>query len=254
MDTYSEESDRQHRKTMVDDQSARPLPRHVAIIMDGNGRWATQHGLPRALGHREGVKALKPLVKESARLGIGVLTVYAFSTENWTRPTPEINTLMALLEEFLHQETPELKAEGVRIQTIGNTAALPESAQRALSWARAETANETRMILNLALNYGGRDELVRAVNRWVNDPSIPKPERTLDASTLEHYLDTAGLPDPDLLIRSSGELRLSNFLLWQLAYAEIYITDTLWPDFTAEEFNQALVTYKQRARRFGGLG
>lgn len=253
MDTHSEESARQNHGAM-DDSTDRPLPKHVAIIMDGNGRWATKHGLPRVYGHREGVKTLKPLVKESARLGIEVLTVYAFSTENWTRPALEVDTLMSLLEEFLHQETPELKAEGVRIQTIGNIAELPQSAQRALTWARAETAQENRMILNLALNYGGRDELVRAVNRWLNDANISSRERKLDTSTLEHYLDTAGLPDPDLLIRSSGELRLSNFLLWQLAYAEIYITDTLWPDFTAEEFNQALVTYQQRARRFGGLG
>lgn len=253
MDTYSEESDRQHHEA-GEDSPVRPLPKHVAIIMDGNGRWATKHGLPRVYGHREGVKTLKPLVKESARLGIEVLTVYAFSTENWSRPALEVNTLMSLLEEFLHQETPELKAEGVRIQTIGNIAELPESAQRALSWARTETAPESRMILNLALNYGGRDELVRAVNRWLNDSYIPNAGRKLDTATLEHYLDTAGLPDPDLLIRSSGELRLSNFLLWQLAYAEIYITDTLWPDFTPKEFNHALVTYQQRARRFGGLG
>ncbi len=253
MDTYSEEPATQHRATPID-TSAGALPRHVAIIMDGNGRWAIQHGMPRVLGHRQGVKALKPLVKECARLGIEVLTVYAFSTENWSRPAAEVNTLMSLLEEFLHQETPELKTEGVRIRTIGNISDLPEPAQNALAWARQETVNETRMVLNLALNYGGRDELVRAVNRWINDPSVPQTERKLDPGTLERYLDTAGLPDPDLLIRSSGELRLSNFLLWQLAYAEIYITDTLWPDFTAKEFSQALYTYQQRARRFGGLG
>ncbi len=250
MDTYPEESDAQHSEVTI----TRALPRHVAIIMDGNGRWATQHGLPRVFGHREGVKALKPIVKESARLGIEVLTVYAFSTENWTRPPAEVNTLMSLLEEFLHQETPELKAEGVCIKTIGNISALPEPAQRALAWAREETAKETRMVLNIALNYGGRDELVRAVNRWLSDPSVTSSGKRLDALTLERYLDTAGLPDPDLLIRSSGEIRLSNFLLWQLAYAEIYITDTLWPDFTAKELAQALYTYQQRDRRFGGIG
>lgn len=253
MDTYPEESDAHYREASGRNE-LRGLPRHVAIIMDGNGRWATQHGLPRVLGHREGVKALKPIVKESARLGIEVLTVYAFSTENWTRPAAEVDTLMSLLEEFLHQETPELKAEGVRIKTIGNIAVLPEPAQRALSWARAETSQETRMVLNIALNYGGRDELIRAVNRWLGDLSQVDSHQSLDAATLERYLDTAGLPDPDLLIRSSGEIRLSNFLLWQLAYAEIYITDTLWPDFTAHELSQALDTYQQRDRRFGGIG
>lgn len=253
MDTYPEESDAHYREAAGRNE-LRGLPKHVAIIMDGNGRWATQHGLPRVLGHREGVKALKPIVKESARLGIEVLTVYAFSTENWTRPVAEVDTLMSLLEEFLHQETPELKAEGVRIKTIGNIAALPEAAQRALSWARAETSQETRMVLNIALNYGGRDELIRAVNRWLGDTTQRDSHQSLDAVTLEQYLDTAGLPDPDLLIRSSGEIRLSNFLLWQLAYAEIYITDTLWPDFTADELSQALDTYQQRDRRFGGIG
>ncbi|AEJ39895.1 undecaprenyl pyrophosphate synthetase [Sulfobacillus acidophilus TPY] len=228
-----------------------PIPRHIAIIMDGNGRWAWQRGLNRAYGHREGVKALKPIVKEAARLGIEVLTVYAFSTENWRRPAEEVEALMDLLVEFLASETAELKAEGVQIRTIGAIDALPERCQAALQKAAAETAEENRLVLNLALNYGARDEIVRAVNRWrAAEPTATR----LDEATLNRYLDTAGLPDPDLVIRSSGELRLSNFLLWQMAYAEIYVTDTLWPDFGPGDLHQALEAYQRRQRRFGGLG
>lgn len=227
------------------------LPRHVAIIMDGNGRWAKQQGLDRALGHRQGVKALKPIVKEAVRLGIEVLTLYAFSTENWRRPSREVDILMGLLVEFLASETPELKAEGVRIRTIGDIARLPEPARQSLAWAMAETSRETAMTLNLALNYGGRDELLRAVNRWRSQ--TPEGE-LLTESALDQYLDTAGLPDPDLLIRSSGEFRISNFLLWQLAYAEIYISRKYWPDFDPEELHQAIRDYQTRHRRFGGLG
>jgi undecaprenyl diphosphate synthase len=226
------------------------LPRHIAIIMDGNGRWAQQRGLDRTVGHRQGVKALKPIVKEAARIGIDVLTVYAFSTENWRRPSQEVEVLMGLLVEFLASETPELKEEGVRIRTIGDIARLPMPAQQSLSWAQAETASQTRMILNLALNYGARDEILRAVNRWWQE----NPGDVLTEAQLSAYLDTADLPDPDLLIRSSGEFRISNFLLWQLAYAEIYISDTLWPDFDAAELRRAIRAYQARHRRFGGLG
>ncbi len=225
-------------------------PRHVAIIMDGNGRWAQQRGMDRTWGHREGVKALKPIVKESSRLGIEVLTVYAFSTENWRRPLQEVDVLMGLLVEFLAQETPELRDEGVKIRTIGDIERLPDSARRSLDWAKAETAAETRMVLNLALNYGARDEILRAVNRWCRDDAATP----LTEECLAGYLDTAGLPDPDLLIRSSGEFRLSNFLLWQLAYAEIFISNKLWPDFDPEEFRRAIRDYQARHRRFGGLG
>jgi undecaprenyl diphosphate synthase len=227
------------------------LPRHIAIIMDGNGRWAQQRGLERSLGHREGVKALKPIVKEASRIGIEVLTVYAFSTENWRRPSEEVNVLMTLLVEFLASETQELKDEGVKIRTIGNIGKLPDRAQQSLAWAMAKTAGETRLILNLALNYGARDEILRAVNRWaVERPS----DARLDEDSLGGYLDTAGLPDPDLLIRSSGEFRISNFLLWQLAYAEIFVSRKLWPDFDPAEFRRAIRDYQARHRRFGGLG
>lgn len=229
------------------------LPRHIAIIMDGNGRWAHRKGLSRAEGHREGVKVLKPIVRECSAIGIDVLTVYAFSTENWARPQGEIDALMALLVEFLRSETAELKSQGVRIQTIGNVAGLPAGAQAALAAATQETASQTRMVLNLALNYGGRDELVRAVNRWLDENRPLDRETCLTAHAVTSHLDTAGLPDPDLLIRSSGEMRISNFLLWQLAYAEIYVTETLWPDFDPVELHKAIVAYQQRVRRFGGL-
>lgn len=232
---------------------AGPLPRHVAIIMDGNGRWARQRGLSRAEGHRQGVRALKPIVKEARRTGIAVLTVFAFSTENWRRPPEEVDALMALLVEFLRSETAELKAEGVKIQTIGNVSALPVSCQEAIHEAVRETRQQKRMILNLALNYGARDEIVRAVNQWL-DHHHPETGDRLTREELEEYLDTKGLPDPDLLIRSSGELRLSNFLLWQSAYTEFYITETLWPDFRPDEFRQALEEYRHRQRRFGRLG
>ncbi len=251
MDNYTDESS-PPATAMSGALKNRPLPRHIAIIMDGNGRWAIQHGLPRVLGHRQGVKALKPIVKECSRLGIEVLTVYAFSTENWSRPLAEVTTLMALLEEFLDSETPELKDQGVRIRTIGHLEQLPKAAQAALARSCAETDGQTKMVLNLALNYGGRDELVRAVNRWLAEQRSKGANHDLDVATVERYLDTAGLPDPDLLIRSSGELRLSNFLLWQMAYSEIYITDVLWPDFTPEELLRAIEVYQQRDRRFGG--
>ena len=196
---------------------------------------------------------MKPIVKECAALGIQVLTVYAFSTENWARPQVEVNALWDLLVEFLRSETPELKAEGVRIQTIGNVGALPPRAQRAIDAAKHDTAEQTRMVLNLALNYGGRDELVRAVNRWLDEQRPVPEERYVTANAIAQHLDTAGLPDPDLLIRSSGELRISNFLLWQLAYAEIYVTTTLWPDFNPMELHKAIHAYQNRDRRFGGL-
>lgn len=241
----------QESNSPADPLLSRHLPRHIAIIMDGNGRWAQRRGLDRTVGHREGVKALKPIVKEAARLGIEVLTAYAFSTENWRRPSQEIDVLMGLLVEFLASETPELKEEGVRIRTIGDIRKLPLSAQQSLNWAMTETSQQRRLILNLALNYGGRDEILRAVNSWRHQT----PEGTeLTEAELNRYLDTAGLPDPDLLIRSSGEFRLSNFLLWQLAYAEIYISDKLWPDFGPADLQAAIRDYQTRHRRFGGLG
>ncbi len=225
------------------------MPRHIAIIMDGNGRWAKARNLPRALGHRQGVLALKPIVKTCARIGVSVLTVYAFSTENWIRPKSEVDALMSLLMEFLRAETAELKMEGVSIRTIGNISKLPARALAALQESMQRTADEKRMILNLALNYGGRDELVRAVNRWARQGG----DQALTEEILANYLDTAGLPDPDLLIRSSGEERISNFMLWQIAYAEIYVTKTMWPDFDPEELIKAIRAFQSRTRRFGAV-
>ena len=218
--------------------------------MDGNGRWAKARHLPRALGHRQGVLALKPIVKSCARMGVRILTVYAFSTENWIRPAAEIDSLMDLLMEFLRSETEELKAEGVSIRAIGDISALPGRAQGALNEAIETTAGQRRMVLNLALNYGGRDELVRAVNRWLQERGQSSSEPLTEAGLAAH-LDTAGMPDPDLLIRSSGEERLSNFMLWQIAYAEIYVTKTLWPDVDQSELVRAVRAYQARARRFG---
>ncbi|MCY0881332.1 MAG: isoprenyl transferase [Firmicutes bacterium] len=231
--------------------ASRTMPHHVAIIMDGNGRWAQEHGLHRSLGHREGAKALKPIVKESLALGIQALTVYAFSTENWRRPAAEVDILMDLLVEFLQAETPELKQEGVHIRTIGHIAALPLHVQNALAEAEKQTRPNSRLILNLALNYGGRDEIIRAMERWLAEKGESSVQR-LSVEQFSQYLDTAGLPDLDLLIRTSGEMRVSNFLLWQLAYAEIFITHTLWPDFSPNELRYAIYCFQNRQRRFGG--
>jgi undecaprenyl diphosphate synthase len=228
--------------------------RHLAIIMDGNGRWATRRGLPRAAGHRAGIEALRRVVRACPDLGIEVLTVYAFSTENWRRPAAEVDALMQLLVEFLGSETAELKSQGVRIATIGEVTALPRPSQEALRRSLQETASERRLILNLALNYGGRHEIVRAARKLAERVQA----RQLDpgAITEEVFasaLDTAGLPEPDLLIRASGEHRLSNFLLWQLAYTEMWVTPTLWPDFDVNHLTEALEAYRHRDRRYGGL-
>jgi undecaprenyl diphosphate synthase len=228
--------------------------RHLAIIMDGNGRWAVRRGLPRVAGHRAGIEALRRVVRACPDLGIDVLTVYAFSTENWRRPPDEVSALMNLLVEFLGSETPELKAQGVCIRTIGDIGALPERSRVALAEAMAATAGETRLILNLALNYGGRHEIVRACRKLAAEVKAGRLEPdAIDEARFADALDTAGLPEPDLLIRASGEERLSNFLLWQLAYTEIWVTDTLWPDFGVAELEEALADFRRRDRRYGGL-
>lgn len=228
--------------------------RHVAIIMDGNGRWAKLRALPRAAGHRAGIEALRRVVKAAPTLGIEVLTVYAFSTENWRRPHEEVSALMSLLVEFLGQETPELKAEGVSIRAIGDVSGLPEAARVALHRSIADTADQHRLILNLALNYGGRSEIVRAARKLAEMVQKGALSPTaIDESGFASALDTAGLPDPDLLIRASGEERLSNFLLWQSAYTELWITPTLWPDFDRSDLEAALEAFAGRRRRYGGL-
>ncbi|MBE3571656.1 MAG: isoprenyl transferase [Moorella humiferrea] len=243
--------DRKGKETELDPGK---MPRHVAIIMDGNGRWARSRGLPRAAGHRAGVEALRDIVRACVDWGIPILTVYAFSTENWKRPQEEVRGLMNLLVEYMRRELPELKQEGVQVRALGRLEALPQEARRELERAWRETAGNRRLILNLALNYGGRAELVdacREISRKVLAGEL-HPENIND-DVLQKALYTGDLPDPDLLIRPSGEMRLSNFLLWQLAYTELWFTDIYWPDFRRENLRQALLDYQQRERRFGGL-
>jgi undecaprenyl diphosphate synthase len=228
------------------------LPQHVAVIMDGNGRWAKRRGLPRIMGHRRGVDTLKTLLRCCRDWGIGALTAYAFSTENWGRPMEEVDFLMTLFERVLRQELMEMMAENVRIRFVGNLAALPHSLQGEIEQAVTETKDNQGIDFTVATNYGGRQEIVQAcralaaqVQRGELNPEDITEER------FSQHLYTAPTHDPDLLIRTSGEMRISNFLLWQLAYAEIYVTDTLWPDFDTSEFHRALVAYQQRDRRFG---
>lgn len=226
--------------------------RHVAIIMDGNGRWAAQRGLPREAGHRAGIEALRRVVRGAPDLGVEMLTVYAFSTENWRRPASEVSALMSLLVEFLESETPELAAEGVRLATIGDLSLLPQASQAALRRALANTAGGERLRLTLALNYGGRAEIVRAAKKLVRVVQAGCVSLAdVDEQMFASLLDTHALPDPELLIRASGEERLSNFLLWQSAYTELWVTDTLWPDFGVEHLQQALLAFASRDRRYG---
>ena len=230
------------------------LPKHVAIIMDGNGRWAKKRGLPRSLGHRAGVEMIRSAVKTCSSLGIKVLTVYAFSTENWKRPLEEVEVLMKLLTEYLQQETAELNSKNVRIRAIGKQEDLPLVAQKELERAKKLTENNTGLILNLALNYGGRVEILNAVRKIASLVQAGECKvEEIDEELFGSFLYTFGLPDPDLLIRTSGEMRVSNYLLWQLAYTELYITETLWPDFNKVELLKALLNYQQRDRRYGGL-
>ena len=230
------------------------LPRHIAIIMDGNGRWAAQRGLPRMAGHTEGIKSVKEMITLCRDLGIRALTIYAFSQENWKRPAPEITALMMLLERYLQMELEALVEKGARFRAIGRVTSLPESA---LAWVRKverETAHLDKLNLTVALSYGGRSEIVDAVQRLAEDVRTGAVEPAkIDETLLEGYLSTHGLPDPDLLIRTSGETRISNFLLWQLAYTEMYFTPTLWPDFRRREALLALLDYQSRERRFGRL-
>jgi undecaprenyl diphosphate synthase len=228
------------------------LPRHIAIIMDGNGRWAKQRGLPRMVGHRQGVKALKQLVRCCNDWGIEALTVYAFSTENWQRPAAEVEFLMGLFERVLLEELVELHDQGVRLSFIGDRAGLPDRLQQIITQVTAQTANNPGLHLVIAVNYGGRDELVRACQQ-ISD-RVQRGELTRDAitaATITEHLMTQTIPDPDLLIRTSNEMRLSNFLPWQLAYTELYFSPTLWPDFGVAQLHQALLAYQQRDRRFG---
>jgi len=225
--------------------------RHVAIIMDGNGRWAAARGEPRVVGHRAGLEALRRVVRAAPSLGIEYLSVYAFSTENWKRPAEEVDALMDLLVEYLRSEIDELDRERVRMAFLGDSTALPERCQQEMDRAVRRTSGNRGLVLAIAMNYGGRDEIVRAVRRLLEADLDPA---RLDESSFGEHLDTAGLPDPDLVIRASGEMRLSNFMLWQTAYAEIYVAPQYWPDFDQAVLQQALEAFARRERRFGGLG
>ncbi len=229
------------------------LPRHIAIIMDGNGRWAKRRHLPRIAGHRAGIRAVRQAVEASARVGVPFLTLYAFSVENWKRPHTEIKLLMSLLREYLKKEIGELTRQNIRLEVIGRIQELPKPVLQDLQNALDETRQNTGMRLILALNYGARAELVDAVNELLAHAKR-NGSMTVDEALLSNHLYTRGLPDPDLLIRTSGELRLSNFLLWQVAYAELWVTETLWPDFTQKDLFQAIIDFQKRERRYGGLG
>jgi undecaprenyl diphosphate synthase len=230
------------------------LPRHVAVIMDGNGRWAKLRHKPRVEGHRAGIASVRDVVETSARLGLQVLTLYAFSVENWKRPQSEVTTLMGLLKRYLRSELDTLLRNNIRFRVIGRMEELPADVQDELRRGMERTADRTGLLFNIALNYGGRTEITDAVRRLSADVAAGRRELgAIDEDTLSSYLYTAGLPDPDLLIRTSGEMRVSNFLLWQIAYAEIWVTDVLWPDFRRKHLLQAVADFQKRERRYGGI-
>jgi len=229
------------------------LPRHIAVIMDGNGRWAKERHLPRVAGHRAGIDSVREIVETSARLGLDVLTLYAFSVENWKRPRSEVRTLMTLLKEYVRRELDNIHRNGIRFQTIGRVQELEISVQRELDRAIAQTRDNQGMILNVALNYSGRAELVDTFNRLHDELGSNGHGEAVSEELVSRFLYTSGIPDPDLLIRTSGEMRISNFLLWQIAYAEIWITPKYWPDFRRKDLFEAIVDYQRRDRRYGGI-
>jgi undecaprenyl diphosphate synthase len=228
------------------------VPQHVAVIMDGNGRWAKKKGAMRIFGHRNAIQAVRDVTEGCGELGIKYLTLYAFSTENWNRPKDEVDGLMQLLVNTLKQEIDRLMENQVRLQTIGDFSHLPGDCQDNLLWAKNQTEKNKGLTLVIALSYSGRWEILKAVNKIVREVKEGKlGESEINADTFENYLQTSGIPDPELLIRTSGEMRVSNFLLWQIAYTELYITPTLWPDFRKEHLYEAIWSYQQRERRFG---
>jgi len=230
------------------------LPKHIAIIMDGNGRWATRKGLPRSFGHKQGVSVLKKILKAAKNLGCKVITVYAFSTENWTRPTKEVDFLINLFSEVLKNEIKEIHEESTKIKFIGDLSPFPETLKKIISSSESLTKNNNKFLLNVCVNYGGRQEIVKAAKELALKSSSGeiKPSE-VNEELFNSELLTSGIKDPELLIRTSGEKRISNFLLWQLAYSEIYISDVLWPDFNEFEFLKAIIDYQSRNRRFGGI-
>lgn len=238
----------------IENKKAAILPKHVAIIMDGNGRWAKKHGLARSEGHKRGVGRVREIVEEAVRLKIKVLTLYAFSTENWKRPKQEVDLLMRLLRLFLNKEINRLKKNNIRFHCIGRLDEFPDSVLQVLYKVMEETSQNSGLVLNLALNYGGRAEIIDAVNKIIQDKETGRFIPVLiDEIEFSKYLYTKGLPDPDLLIRTSGEQRISNFLLWQISYSELYFTKKLWPEFSKKDFFAAISDYQRRARRFGAI-
>ncbi|MCC6805585.1 MAG: isoprenyl transferase [Anaerolineae bacterium] len=232
----------------IRENAPKRVPKHIAIIMDGNGRWAKARGLPRAEGHRQGTENLRRILRAAVENGIDILTIYAFSTENWSRPRAEVRMLLRILETVIDRELNELHEEGVQLRHIGQLEGISPALQKKIHHAMDLTRNNTRLILNIAFNYGGRDEIVHAVRRIIAD-GIPADQ--VNEQVISSYLYTSDLPDPDLIIRTSGELRVSNFLIWQGAYSEYYATPTYWPDFDEAELKHALEAYTQRKRRFG---
>ncbi|MFD2657170.1 isoprenyl transferase [Gracilibacillus thailandensis] len=230
------------------------IPKHIAIIMDGNGRWAQKRGLPRIAGHREGMDNVKRIVKAANQLQVEILTLYAFSTENWKRPSTEVEYIMKLPIDFLQHYLPELVEENVRIQTIGEFDDLPKNTKAAIQKAKDQTSDNNGLILNIAINYGSRFEMIRSIKEICQEVQEGKYGiEEITETTLSDHLYTSHIKDPDLLIRTSGELRLSNFLLWQSAYTELWFTDTLWPDFSTAEFEKAINDFQKRKRRYGGI-
>jgi undecaprenyl diphosphate synthase len=232
---------------------ANRVPKHIAIIMDGNGRWAGMRKLPRVAGHRAGIESVRDIIESAALLGVDVLTLYAFSIENWKRPKREINTLMNLLKEYIQRELENVKKKNIRFQAIGRIQELEGSVRTGLRRAMDETKENTGMLLNVALNYSGRAELVDTFNRMFLELKKNGHKTPIDEDLVSRFLYTSGIPDPDLLIRTSGEMRISNFLLWQIAYSEIYITSTFWPDFRRRHLLEAVLEYQQRDRRYGAI-
>ncbi len=238
----------QELKEKIDFQK---VPGHVAVIMDGNGRWAVERGLPRHEGHRQGVETVREVVRCANELGIKIITMFAFSTENWRRPAWEVNYLMSLPEKYFQTELPELIRENVKVNLLGDSSRLPGKVKKAVDEGTEATRNNTGMILNFALNYGGRSEILLAVNRMLQDAREGKIKGKVNEKDFNRYLYTSELPDPDLLIRTSGEKRISNFLLWQLAYSELWFTEVYWPDFSKVHLMEAVYDYQLRKRRFG---
>jgi len=230
------------------------IPEHIAIIMDGNGRWAKKKGLPRIAGHKEGMTVVRKIVRSAVKYDIKTLTLYAFSTENWKRPKPEVDFIMRLPKEFSHTYLPEMVENNVRIETIGDFDSLPPHTKEAINHAKEKTKNNDGLLLNFALNYGGRYDIIQGMKAMMSEVEEGRLHiDDIDEKMFSNYLFTGNSPDPDLLIRTSGEQRLSNFLLWQLAYAELFFTDVLWPDFNEELFKEAISEYQHRKRRYGGV-